>query len=250
MSINKEYSFIFETTQVVPNEQLEIITESTTRDKKPKVKFKTKLQEANVVNLNNRRYSTQICESIVKQLTNRANSNTLLSELNHPFNLSDSNMKSRVATIDINNCCAKINNIKLNDNFIIGEMTTLSAFKGPDLARLIIEDKVDIGFSLRALGSVKQLSEGVLEVAAPIRPITFDVVDNPSHQNAKIIEFLPERDGSALQSAQVLLVEGQEIELLQDDVSVSNNFGIDNFINDIIAENLRNIVSKKIIFKI
>jgi hypothetical protein len=56
---------------------------------------------------------------------------------------------------------------------IIGEISTLSGFKGPDLAGLI-KDNVNFGFSLRALGSVEQLSDGTINVVEPMVPVTYD----------------------------------------------------------------------------
>lgn len=246
-----EYNFIFETTETVSNNELNILEESKTPTGDRKVKFRTKLQEANVVNKNKRRYSQNICESIVSQLQKKARSNSLLSELNHPMGGTPEELKRRAAIIDYNNCCAKINDIVFKDNFVIGELSTLSSFKGPDLAKLIVDDKVDIGFSLRALGSIKPISEGILEVASPIYAVSYDVVSNPSHANARIIEFLPENDNHIFEQDNTVLCEGTEVGVLEaDDVHIDKNTGISIFLDDIIRESFQKIISKNIIFRI
>ena len=53
---------------------------------------------------------------------------------------------------------------------IIGEIETLSGFLGPDIAKMVLYDKVNVGFSLRALGSVDTKPDGTIEVLQPIKP--------------------------------------------------------------------------------
>ena len=152
-------------------------------------------------------------------------------------------MKRRAGIIELKNCGAVCRNIQMNDRFIVGEIETLSGFRGPDLANIIENDKVDLGFSLRALGGVKKLDSGVLEVQSNIFPITYDIVSNPSHENAKIMEFLPETDCSLLESATSIMFEGYEIELLdEDNIEIPNNKGINRFVNDILKENFRTVI--------
>jgi len=247
------YNFIFESAEFIDNNELEILEESKTPSNDKKVKFRTKLQQANVVNKNKRRYSTAICESITNQLKQKAQNNSLLSELNHPMSGSPEEIKRRAAIIDYNNCCAKINDIIFKDDYIIGEVTTLSSFKGPELAKLIVDDRVNIGFSLRALGSIKPISEGILEVSSPIMAICYDVVSNPSHSNARIIEFLPENDNHIFNSDNVVVYEGEEIGLLkaEDNIEIpNNNIIINAFLDDVIQENFQKIVSTDILFRI
>ncbi|MDR2822142.1 MAG: hypothetical protein LBV58_01140 [Acholeplasmatales bacterium] len=165
----KSYDFLIETPLLIPNNELVILEESKTNSGDHKLKFKTRLQEANMVNANKRRYSTTICESIVSQLTPKANNKQLLQEIDHPlFDAPSDKLKQRAAIIEIKNCGSVINKIEFKDNQILAEISTLSGFRGPDLARLIFEDHIDIGFSLRALGSITPVNE-ILEVQQPIQ---------------------------------------------------------------------------------
>lgn len=117
---------------------------------------------------------------------------------------------------------------------------------------MIVDDKVNIGFSLRALGSVQPMSDGTLMVKDPIMPITYDVVSNPSHANARIMEFIPESDTSMFESADSIIIEGTELELLEEDQIQICEGGVcvRNFISDVVADRFLEVVSKKVKFSI
>jgi hypothetical protein len=252
----KKFAFLFEQTCVVSNSQIEILEETYTADKKPKLVFKSRLQESDVKNQNKRRYKSVVCESIVDQLSPKAKSRNLLMEVDHPlFNVSDPNqLKQRAGIIEIKNCGALIKEITFNNGNVIGLIETLSGFLGPHVANLVSKDKIDIGFSLRALGGVTPLTDGTLEVNMPIRAITYDIVSNPSHQNSRIIEFLPESDMS-MSINDSILAESGDLELLEslDNITLSqvnNNYCIRTFTDDLIHETFLNIINKGLRFHI
>jgi len=171
---DKTYSILVEQTTVVPHSKIEILEESGS-GKSRKLSFRSRLQEANVKNANKRFYDNVVCESIVGQLGPKATARNLLAEIDHPISGGDpSAMKRRAAVIEIKNCGAVIREIKFQNGEIMGEMETLSSFRGPDLTKLIMDDKIDIGWSLRALGAVSPMSDGTLRVTEGIRPITYD----------------------------------------------------------------------------
>lgn len=100
--------------------------------------------------------------------------------------------KRRACTVNISNAACLIRKIYMEGNSIIGEIETLSNQKGQEIAAMITKDRVNIGVSLRALGGTNVQPDGTIEVTLPIKPITYDLVSNPSHANARILEFLPE----------------------------------------------------------
>jgi len=174
-SNNNNYCFLFETTSIVPNSDIEILEEVKTEGGGKKVSFKSRLQESNVRNQNKRVYDDTVCESIVNQLTPKAQSRSLLCEIDHPMGGGDpAAIKRRAAVIEVKNCGAVIREIQFNNGEITGILETLSSFRGPDLHKLIMDDKIDIGWSLRALGGVTPLQDGTLKVNSPIRAITYD----------------------------------------------------------------------------
>lgn len=161
----KKYNFIFETTSVVRNHDIQILEESSTGDGRHKAICRSLLQESEVKNRNNRYYTNAICESIVGQLSPKAEGRSLLMEVDHPLFCVGSDpdaLKRRASIIEINNCGALIREIGFKNHQVYGIFETLSSFKGPDLYNLITKDKVDIGFSLRALGAVETLQDGTI----------------------------------------------------------------------------------------
>jgi len=166
--MRNKYSLIMETTTVVSPDDIQILEETKLPNGHTKVSFKTRLQESDKRNANNRSYSTNICESIVSQLHPKASARNMLMEIDHPMFFSGSQdpntMKKRASVVEINNCGALCRNISFKDGQILGEVETLSSFKGPDLSNLVSKDKVNIGFSLRALGGVNKAGNGLMEV--------------------------------------------------------------------------------------
>ena len=173
----------------------------------------------------------------------------------HPMFFSGSgdpaNMKRRATVVEIKNCGAVCRKIGIHNGHVLGEIETLSGFKGPDLANLITKDKIDIGFSLRALGGVEPLQDGTLRVKTPIMPITYDIVSNPSHSNARIMEFLPETDISILSNAESIICEDEEFCLLEaEQITIQEgNYAVRRFIDDVIAEQFMRTVTKNLKFR-
>jgi hypothetical protein len=241
-----KYHFIYEQTSVVPNSDLDILEEQRTADGSPKCVFRARLQEANVQNQNKRKYSPIVCESITSQLSPKATARNLLMEIDHPmFGAGDPMQQKRRATVvEIKNCGSLLRNLTFKNNQIIGEIETLSGFRGPDLANLILKDKVDIGFSLRALGSVEPMTDGTLLVKSPIMPITYDVVSTPSHQNAKVMEFIPEASMDFQSDCQVMCENGDLTLLEAENIFISeSNQCVSRFVEEIIQEQFSRIIS-------
>ncbi len=253
MKKKNEFHFVCEQTTVVPHSELNILEESKTSDGNAKCVFRARLQEANVVNGNKRTYSPLVCESITSQLSPKATSRNLLMEIDHPmFGASDpAQLKRRATVVEIKNCGSLLRNIGFKDGEIIGEIETLSGFKGPDLANLILKDHVDIGFSLRALGAVEPMTDGSLMVKTPIMPITYDVVSNPSHQNAKVVDFIPESLMTFQDDFQVMCEDTELAMLEAERIHIprgTQNIGM--FIEEVISERFDDIVSRGIQFRI
>ena len=248
-----KFYYLYEQTNTVSSDNLKILNESVVNGRK-KYSFRTILQEANIKNQNKRVYSEAICESIVNKLEPKVNNNSLLMEVDHPLFVSDNKdvLQRRATIVEINNCGAKVDKLYIKNNQILGEITTLSAFKGPDVAGLI-NDGVNFGFSLRALGSVEQLTDGTLNVKQPMIPITYDLVSNPSYSNARILELLPESLNDFISPDQTLLYEDTD-ELREfmetEKVQVTNYNDVALFLDQVLSESYRDIIAKKIMFKL
>ena len=250
---HNNYYFIFETTsQPTYSSDLKILEESENPDGSAKVVFETRLQTANERNANKRFYSSKICETIVNQLSAKAKQGALMMEVDHPMFISESpeTLKKRAAIIEINNCAAKLRKIYMKGNDIIGEVESLSGFKGPDFANLVSRDRVNIGFSLRALGSVEPMHDGTLMVKEPIKAITYDIVSNPSHASARILKFLPESYEEYMPDQASTLMESVGNLDLEEMLVCEGGVCVRRFVDDIIQESFDEIVSKRIKFTI
>jgi hypothetical protein len=172
-----------------------------------KARFRVILQESDVRNQNGRIYDNKICNAIVEALKPKVESRSLFQEVDHPMILMKDDdgllSKKRAIIVEMKNCGSILTEIFRDGRKIIGIVETLSSFLGPDLFKLVVEDKAGIGFSLRSFGRViteESSGEVLHRVTEPIRPITYDVVTNPSHSNAKVVEVYTESLNSFMTS--------------------------------------------------
>ena len=205
-----------------------------------KIRFKAKLQERDVVNNNNRRYSDAALRVITGQLAPKATERKLLGEMDHPTPQGDDKAKlKRSSTISLKESCVLYTNISYDGKFIIGECETITGGRGPDLFNYL-RDRVVFGFSLRAFGSTSQTNDGIIEVLPNnLKALTFDVVSNPSHSNSVITEILNENSQPAntlelikmleevkATSNEMLLTENENGIWMPQSVKGSNNSGL------------------------
>jgi len=234
-------NILIESCSVVDPEDIQILHESNTGSAK-KTYFKTRLQTLNEVNQNKRMYPTNVGNEIIRQLAPMAKARSLFQEIDHPAPVGDPETSlRRSACVELKNCGAVLRKVYKEGNDVIGEMETLSGFKGPDLRDLITVDKCSIGFSLRMLGRLGKhpTMENIVIPQNPMRAITYDVVSNPSHASARIMAIVTESQLTGLKSVQSEVIE--ESMLLMEGVELPNNTGIiDEFISDMICESFTN----------
>jgi len=177
----------------VSNNNIKILEESVvpgTTDSR--LIFRAVLQEANVINNNKRMYPSETLQAIVYQLRDKARTRKLLGELDHPQPQGDMAAKmKRSSTILLQNVCVLFRKLDFIDGKIYAEVETLNTPSGR-IVRDLLKDNISIGFSLRAFGSTKNENGVTVVLADDIKGLTFDVVANPSHDNALIQEFLAE----------------------------------------------------------
>lgn len=244
------YNFFYETTSIVPNNDIEILeTKSIPNSKSPKVVFEAQLQDSNKKNANGRYYDTDICNEILNVLKPKAQSRALLQEVDHPIvNSNDDAGRKRAITISVKNAGTLIRDLHMSNGNIVGEMETLSGFLGPDVAHLLVDDKVDIGFSLRMFGKLVK-EHNMVRVARPIRPVTYDIVTNPSHDSSRVLQFLPENINTFMLESN----GGENLQLLEeitlDDIDMSDpNQVIYDYLDQIISESFRKMDKINFIF--
>lgn len=220
---NNGFCFLLECCQIVPNSDIRILESTSTPSGVPKIAYKSVLQTLGDRNKNGRYYSHDIGREIVETLKPKAKGRSLFQEVDHPMVSGDTGAKRRAVTVEMKNCGALIRDIYVDGDKIIGEVETLSGFLGPDMYNLIVHDKADIGNSLRMFGRVEmEGATGVAKVVKPIRPITYDIVTNPSHAKAKRIEFLPEGIGDFVTQSHGDLQILNEAAFVEDDLEMQD----------------------------
>ncbi len=187
-----------------------------------KIRFKAKLQEKDVVNNNNRRYSDAALRVITGQLAPKATERKLLGEMDHPTPQGDDRAKlKRSSTISLKEACVLYTNISYDGKFIIGECETITGGRGPDMFNYL-RDRVVFGFSLRAFGSTSQTNDGIIEVLPNnLKALTFDVVSNPSHSNSVITEILNENSQPANTLELIKMLE--EVKAMSNEMLLTEN---------------------------
>lgn len=155
------------------------------------------LQSANTPNKNKRVYSSAICEGFVESAREKMRSsrnNLLLGECNHPLlgdNPDSPASLKRQLEVRYDHCCVGISNIGFNGTLIESSITFLSNGLGQDMAKLVYYDGVVPGMSCRALGKTtpsKKFGKGITEVCSPCVLVTWDMVENPSHTEARMVK--------------------------------------------------------------
>jgi hypothetical protein len=158
-----------------------------------RVKFKARLQTADVPNNNKRIYPAETLTEVYNQLKPKVDKGKLLGELDHPqVQTSDRNGQlKRSSTILLQNACVHFLDMFWDGKNIdcIAQTTTNRA--GLD-AYAFIKDGVTVGFSLRAFGDIEKDGSFVKVIPQGLKAITYDFVAMPSHGNALILEFLNE----------------------------------------------------------
>jgi len=206
------------------SKNITVLEESTIGIGINRIKFKAILQERDVVNNNKRTYSENILKMIVMQLGPKATQRQLVAELDHPISDSADKMTQlkRTATISLKEACIVFTKLEYDGKYIVATCETLTTPAGMTVYALL-KDKVQFGFSLRALGSVTQNPNGTITVMEDgFKAITFDVVSNPSHSNAVITEILTESEDyqSVIKSLKSIRNSSNEVILTESNLKV------------------------------
>ena len=148
-----------------------------------KATMKAILQTLEVPGANRRKYPRELVESQLREKSDRMKQGSFLGELDHP--VTDDPVRNGVVLLQ--NVSHRIKEAWIENNRVYGILDTLTTPSGKILYNLTAIDKVPVGFSLRALGSVKQ--EGHVFNVVRMTMITYDAVSNPSFKEATIQEL-------------------------------------------------------------
>ena len=128
------------------------------------------LATAEVKNGNGRYYPKELWEREITKYIPSIKENRATGELDHP----DSTI------ISLKNVSHIIRELWWDEDNIMGKIEILPTATGTIL-KTLIENNVMVGVSSRGMGSVKQMSEGTLEVQDDFELLCFDFVSTPSN---------------------------------------------------------------------
>lgn len=222
--------------------------ESSGKGNKPKVKIRTVLQTLNCGNKNKRYYSSMLLERGISEIRPIFKARHLLGEIDHPVPSGvEATDSYRHCVVLYKNASHIFEDIFIDGKNVMGVVETASTDNGYNLAGLI-EDKVPIGFSLRAVGEVKPRGDGLVEVVNPFGIITYDSVSNPSHAEARMVSVIKEGISPLLSENYMADINTSGDQIITDRTSVlvnclneSNNGDFFNDLEQIIG-NLSNVV--------
>lgn len=157
------------------------------QEKTDKVIFKTILQTSNDINSNKRLYRKETIDEGLKLLKKDIDNRSFVGELDHPLE----ETIERQSVVLYKESSHIITDVYWEGNSLIGIVETLTTENGKNLTNLIKNDKVKVGFSLRAFGDLIPRGD-YEEVVGPLTIITWDCVSNPSHKSARILEVTNE----------------------------------------------------------
>lgn len=150
--------------------------------------IETKLQDLNKFNRNGRIYREDLKKALTTDTINELTSaRSWFGEAGHPA----CKDMSRQVTIDPTLISHEIRSIRIDGDDIYGMVHSIPTTYGRQFRDLALRG-TKLAFSLRAVGNVKQLGGGKVEVIAPMRVITYDWVILPSHRDAYMTRIVSE----------------------------------------------------------
>jgi hypothetical protein len=147
------------------------------KEKGLSITLKALLQRADAVNQNHRVYPRPILEREIENYKKAIMEGRATGELDHPES----------SIVSLQNVSHVIRDIWWNGNEVMGTVEILNTPKGK-IAQDLIEGGVRLGISSRCVGEVQKNQEGHDVVDESLMLIAFDLVSEPSTQNAWLSE--------------------------------------------------------------
>lgn len=133
------------------------------------LRFKGKLQEAEIVNKNKRRYPYSVLDENVRRLQEVVKSRGLIGELDHPAD----------SIIHFKEASHVITKLWWDGQILMGEGEILTTAHGRQM-KALLECGIRLGMSSRGVGNGKMDDSGILVIGEGYKLITFDAVADPS----------------------------------------------------------------------
>lgn len=142
------------------------------------VRVKALLQQANGTNQNGRVYPKEVLmREVNKYIREFVQQRRALGELDHPES----------TVISVKNVSHNIVEMHWEGDQLVGTLEILPTPMG-NVVKNLLKNRIQLGVSSRGVGSVKEISEGVVEVEDDFQLLGWDIVSNPSVPGAFLHE--------------------------------------------------------------
>jgi hypothetical protein len=128
------------------------------------------LATAEVKNGNGRYYPKELWEREIEKYSQIVQENRATGELDHPES----------SIISLKNVSHIIREVWWDGDKVMGKLEILPTVSG-NILKALIDNNVQVGVSSRGMGSLKQMSEGTLEVQDDFELLCWDFVSTPSN---------------------------------------------------------------------
>lgn len=153
-----------------------------------KVRFKALLQMMEEYSYNGKKYLREAMIPAIQAKRKIMEQNGFVGEMDHPVDPTP----NRLLNILYKNVSHLFKEVYTEGNQIWGVVESTSNDIGKNLYAFIVKDKIPVGFSMRAMGDVRNTKEGQ-EVFKNIDLITWDCVSTPAFSNCILSEILTSR---------------------------------------------------------
>jgi hypothetical protein len=144
------------------------------------VRIKGILQRANAKNQNGRIYPKNLLmREATSYLSEFVQERRALGELDHPES----------TVVNLKNVSHNIVEMHWDGDDLRGTIEILSTPSG-NIVKELMKNGIRLGVSSRGVGSVREMTEGTVEVDEDFKLICFDIVSNPSTQGAFLNESI------------------------------------------------------------
>lgn len=150
-----------------------------------KVRWTAKLQLLDEYSYNGKLYKSEPMLQAISEKKDMIERGGMVGELDHPMDPSD----MRILNVLYQNAGHIFREIYNEGNTVYGVLENTSNRVGMDEYALIVKDKIPVGYSLRALGEVRQTKRGQ-EVYSDIDLVTWDCVSNPGYSGCLLQEII------------------------------------------------------------
>jgi Zn-finger nucleic acid-binding protein len=168
----------------------EVITDSGEEKKGPMV-VRFKATKVNVINDNNRLYPNEVMtDAVDRSKKSYVETGKMVGETPHPKSFKGKNGQV-VFDTKLENSVIKGRNLFMKNGEVFLDAEILETTKGKDL-KVLIDQKVPVGISMRALGNSVQrnINGKVVDIATFLDIQSFDIVMNPATEGCGVVEVL------------------------------------------------------------